>query len=146
MNACKFVIKLLLVSTLLLFCPSCRTAQPPRGPTLWDFGPKRKADVVIITSLSCIKSRQRKREEHIENMKAMLTDGRIHVGITQRDFARLWGKPHDIVIDRSTGNYGVSEWWAYNSSCYPIWLSHSTYAFHFMNGILDYWSEIFPKP
>ncbi len=80
--------------------------------------------------------------ERTEERKAMLRDGRIHIGMTDNEFARLWERPWDGWIDRSISSGGVEEWWKFNYSCEPASPRViPTYYFCFENGILTYWSE-----
>ena len=78
----------------------------------------------------------------VKDRKAMLTDGRIHIGMTDDEFARLWGRAYSkyYQIDRSTSAYGVTEWWKYDYHCEPTNYDVDYY-FCFENGILDHWSE-----
>lgn len=71
----------------------------------------------------------------------MLQDGRIHIGMTQREFARLWERPPEINIDRSMSRYGTTEWWKFDRNCRACSYHYAHYHFCFENGILDYWSE-----
>jgi len=75
----------------------------------------------------------------IADRRAMLTDGRIYIGMTEYRFARLWGR--DIYPDRSTSAYGVTEWWKFSYSCQPCGWGGAHYIFSFDDGILTYWSE-----
>lgn len=79
--------------------------------------------------------------ERANQKRAMLTNGKIYIGMTDDKFARLWGKPPDRWIEHSTSRYGVTEWWWFNWDCEPSTLRFSSYGFCFVNGILDYWSE-----
>lgn len=80
--------------------------------------------------------------QRAEDCKAMLTDGRVYIGMTDYQFAALWGIPSEHQIDRSAHLGGVTEWWTYDSACRPTWSDKfPTYYFCFDNGILTYWSE-----
>lgn len=82
------------------------------------------------------------RIERTKERRIMLKDGRIHIGMTDDEFAKLWERPWDGWIDRSTSRYGVTEWWRFNYDCEPSSpFSFSKYHFCFENGILDFWSE-----
>ena len=78
-------------------------------------------------------------KEAVEDRKAMLTDGRIHIGMTDNEFAKLWGR--DIYPDRTVHPWGTIEWWTYDSDCEPRGGRFIHYSFCFENGILVYWSE-----
>jgi hypothetical protein len=85
-----------------------------------------------------------KESTRIENLKSSLKDGRVHVGMTTREFSNLWGTPPDQWIDRSTSAYGTTEWWKFDDSCKPCGYGrydNPKYHFCFENGILTYWSE-----
>ena len=82
------------------------------------------------------------RWERADERKAMLKDGRIHIGMTDNEFAKLWEKPWGGWIDRSVHASGVTEWWKFNLFCEPSSpRSFPTYCFYFENGVLTYWSE-----
>jgi len=83
------------------------------------------------------------RIERTKERRAMLKDGRIRIGMSHREFARLWERPHHTWIDRSTSRYGITEWWWFDYDCEPTRPGSlgSRYAFCFENGILDYWAE-----
>lgn len=75
----------------------------------------------------------------VRDKRAMLTDGRIYIGMPAGLFVGRWGT--DIYPDRSISAYGVTEWWKFNRNCESCgWLAVH-YSFCFENGILDYWSE-----
>lgn len=82
-------------------------------------------------------------KEAVEDKETMLTDGRIHIGITDNKFAGLWQKPHDEMIDRSHHLGGITEWWTFDYNCEPCHFRSDSaeYYFCFENGILTYWSE-----
>lgn len=84
--------------------------------------------------------RELERRAHEKERLPMLRDGMIHIGMTDDEFARLWERPHDSWIDRSTSRYGIAEWWSFDYSCEPTRFA-GYYNFHFENGILTYWSE-----
>lgn len=74
--------------------------------------------------------------------KATLTDGRVHIGMSRGEFARLWERPNRFQIDLSTSPFNITEWWLFNMNCEPCGKYSSVhYAFRFENGILTYWSE-----
>jgi len=75
----------------------------------------------------------------VKDRQAMLTDGRIYIGMTDGKFTRLWGR--DIYPDRSTSIYGVAEIWKFGWGCRSTSWIRAHYVFHFDNGILTYWSE-----
>lgn len=88
----------------------------------------------------------RARAKRADDLVASLKDGRVHIGMTDTKFARLWGKPQDRYIDRSTSLYGITEWWKfgayYGYDCRPYdGYGTPAYYFCFENGILTYWSE-----
>jgi hypothetical protein len=102
--------------------------------------------LLLFAMTGCIEETavQIQAREQFEIRKASLKDGRVHVGMTERQFLKIWDKPDSESIDRSTSTYGVTEWWRYDRYCHPVdsWIGTSAhYRFCFENGILDYWSE-----
>jgi len=119
--------KALLVLGLLVMA-GCSAEDWERG---WD------PDGLTVAERIMVEAKERNR---IEDRKTSLKDGRVYIGMTQRELARLWERPHDSWIDRSTSRYGIAEWWSFDYSCEPTRFA-GYYNFHFENGILTYWSE-----
>jgi len=71
-----------------------------------------------------------------------LINGKVYIGMTQRDFAKIWPVPYKHLIKRSASSIGISEWWSYDWYCYPTYMSiDSQYHFSFDNYILTFWTE-----
>lgn len=81
------------------------------------------------------------REVHREERLPMLKDGRVHIGMSQYEFTRLWDRPPEINIDRWTDSLGISETWKFDWSCEVSSWHYARYIFHFDNRILTFWSE-----
>ena len=113
--------------------------------------PILKLTFVVVTLLICGCYSPRKtahtqyelaRNKQSDERELMLTDGRIYIGMSDVKFAKLWEYPGDVWIDRSTSQYGVTEWWKYDLFCEPASpVNRAKYHFCFEDGILTYWSE-----
>jgi len=78
-----------------------------------------------------------------KDCKASLEDSRVYIGMTAKEFVKIWVIPQNSRIDSSTSAYGVTEWLRYDNNCNPNRYGRPSwkYNFCFVNGILDYWSE-----
>ena len=104
--------KALLVLGLLVMA-GCSAEDWERG---WD------PDGLTVAERIMVEAKERNR---IEDRKTSLKDGRVYIGMTQRELA---------------SRYGIAEWWSFDYSCEPTRFA-GYYNFHFENGILTYWSE-----
>lgn len=83
-----------------------------------------------------------------ENRSAMLTDGRIYIGMTDKEFSRLWERA--VSPQRTNSAQGYTEVWLFAVDCRPTirmdnpnrpHVYRAWYRFTFTNGILVSWSS-----
>jgi len=74
--------------------------------------------------------------EWTNEMKKLVGEGQIKIGMTQEQLLSSWGNPNNV--NKNAGGWGVFEQWSYGDVRYPY---NVTYYIYLQNGIISSWQK-----